>query len=87
MPVLYVIATPIGNLEDVSLRALRILGEVVFVDDIEMKRKTIASSPLLKKMYPGEREKEFEMFYLRDVELNWFAFTQAPKEIKEDLPD
>jgi 16S rRNA (cytidine1402-2'-O)-methyltransferase len=52
MAQLYVIATPIGNLEDISYRAVRILGEVDYIlaEDTRISKKLLERYSIKKPM-------------------------------------
>ena len=65
MPVLYVVATPIGNLEDVSLRALRTLREekLIAAEDTRKTRRLLAKYDIKTPMtsyYEGNKQTKMD---------------------------
>jgi len=69
VPTLYVVATPIGNLEDISLRALRILGEVKLIaaEDTRKTRRLLSRYDIKTPMTSYfEHNKMVKLDYLLD---------------------
>jgi 16S rRNA (cytidine1402-2'-O)-methyltransferase len=69
MPVLYIVATPIGNLEDISLRAIRVLGEVGLIAAEDTRRtKRLLNKYEIKKPLTSyhEHNKITKLDYLLD---------------------
>lgn len=61
-PTLYIVSTPIGNLEDITLRALRILKEVDFIicEEYKAARKLLAQLEIEKELYSLNEHNEKE---------------------------
>lgn len=53
---------------------LRIRGEVVFVEDIELKRKAFEIMPLLEKAYQTPESQQMALFKIKNPEYKVFAF-------------
>jgi len=69
VPVLYVIATPIGNLEDISLRALRLLREVKLIaaEDTRTTRRLLNAYDIKTPLTNyHEHSKRAKLDYLLD---------------------
>ena len=67
MPVLYVVATPIGNLEDISQRALRILREVKLIaaEDTRKTKRLLTTYDIKTPMTSyHEHNKQSKLNYL-----------------------
>ena len=70
MPTLYVVATPIGNLEDISLRALRILREVKLIaaEDTRKTKRLLNNYDIKTPMTSYyEHNKMIKLDYILDV--------------------
>jgi 16S rRNA (cytidine1402-2'-O)-methyltransferase len=93
--VLYIVATPIGNLEDITLRAIRILGEVDFIaaEDTRHSLKLLnhlnIKKPLISYHEHNKRSSAVKILQMlkngNDVALITDAGTPAISDPGEDL--
>ena len=66
MPKLYLIPTPIGNLEDITLRSLRILKEVdlILAEDTRQTAKLLKHYQIKKPTLPHHAFNEHKTFLI-----------------------
>ena len=87
---LYIVATPIGNLEDITLRALRVLKEVDLIacEDTRHTRKLLAhyriSTPTVSYHEHNERERGDELIKKLEVSQNIALVSDAGTPLISD---
>ncbi|MEK6410852.1 MAG: 16S rRNA (cytidine(1402)-2'-O)-methyltransferase [Acidobacteriota bacterium] len=87
---LFIVATPIGNLEDITLRALRVLKEVDLIacEDTRHTRKLLAryqiSKPTVSYHQHNERERAAELIKKLEAGLNIALVSDAGTPLISD---
>jgi 16S rRNA (cytidine1402-2'-O)-methyltransferase len=87
---LYIVATPIGNLEDITLRALRVLKEadLIACEDTRHTRKLLAhyqiSKPTVSYHEHNERERSAELIEKLEAGLNIALVSDAGTPLVSD---
>src|SRR5436309_15515187 len=87
---LYIVATPIGNLEDITFRALRVLKEVDLIacEDTRHTRKLLAhcqiSKPTVSYHEHNERERAAELITKLEAGLNIALVSDAGTPVISD---
>ncbi|MCX7769730.1 MAG: 16S rRNA (cytidine(1402)-2'-O)-methyltransferase [Proteobacteria bacterium] len=88
--ILYVVGTPIGNLEDISIRALRVLKEVDAIICEDTKKSVIIlekygiKKPLYSYYKPKEKEKSDKILSLLEEGKNLALITDAGTPLISD---
>ena len=64
MPILYIVATPIGNLKDITFRALEVLREVDFIicEDTRVTRKLLTHYQISKSLFSYHQYSKFTIY-------------------------
>ncbi len=53
---------------------IRLSGKAIFAQNTEVKRKAFETMPMLSNIYQGPEDPTFEMFYLDEAEVSFWAF-------------
>ena len=66
---LYIVSTPIGNLDDLTVRAIRVLGDVdiIFAESVERTQKLLSHYDIKKKAYSFNKSGSFWYFFLSNI--------------------
>lgn len=78
-------ATPFMEFTSTSkdMVTVRLSGEVIFTNDVNIKQKVLENNPMVKGIYHSEDNPIFELFYIEHGEASISDFSgQPPKEFK-----